>query len=45
MVVELNGWPKMSRSPLRVTPLAVRWSWPRLASKEPVPVLGVKFWE
>ena len=44
MVVVLNARPKMSFSPVRVTPLAVMWSVPRAASRVPVPVLAVNFW-
>jgi hypothetical protein len=44
MAVELNAWPKMSLSPVRTTPLAVRWSVPRAASSEPVPVALVNVW-
>ena len=34
----LKSWPKMSCSPLRTTPSAVRWSDPRALSSEPTPV-------
>ena len=34
----LNGWPKMSVEPVSATPFIVRWSVPREASSEPVPV-------
>jgi len=36
--------PKMSCSPVRVTPLAVMWSVPRAASMVPVPWALAKFW-
>jgi hypothetical protein len=34
----LKLWPKMSCSPLKTTPSAVRWSDPRALSSEPAPV-------
>ena len=34
----LKSWPKMSCSPLRTTPSALRWSEPRAPSSEPTPV-------
>src|SRR5579884_854890 len=39
--VELNGLPKMSCSPWSTTPFKVRWSEPRAASSDPVPVEGI----
>lgn len=38
----LKVLPKMSFSPWRTTPFVVRWSLPRAASSEPVPVAFVK---
>ena len=38
MAGALKLWPKMSCSPLKTTPSAVRWSDPRLLSSEPTPV-------
>ena len=34
---ELNGWPKMSCSPARITPSSVTWSEPRDSSRDPCP--------
>ena len=34
----LKSWPKISCSPLKTTPSAVKWSEPRELSSEPVPV-------
>jgi hypothetical protein len=44
IAVELNAWPKMSRSPDRTTPLAAMWSVPRAASSAPVPEAAAKVW-
>ena len=42
-VAEMNGLPKMSFSPVRVTPPVVTWSVPRAASRLPVPAAAAKF--
>ena len=44
-VVVEKGRPKMSNSPTRATPAALRWSVPLDASRLPVPVGWVKAWE
>jgi hypothetical protein len=38
-----HGIPKMSRSPVSITPSWVRWSWPRASSREPRPVEFLNF--
>jgi hypothetical protein len=44
IATESNGLPKMSCSPVSVTPSAVRWSLPRAASRLPEPVAAACRW-